>query len=460
MRKLFQVYVKLLLPYECHLKHLNIADCLAKVDSSVYTQNVKSVPSINHEDGEGMDELDEIIQGGKVNGEAAPLSEKSSGRLNSQTSESSTGEISSHDADGTCMQAPSHNEKEQPDIVLPESQSSFPQDMSSDEPLPEISAQETESLLAMPLSPYRAPTQPPVSTGGPSTPSAGQITPPSSFPPPYPPHGSQDWGPPSGQEMFPTHGYPPSYSMDPSSYCPPSHPPQMLSGYHPYNTPTQHDVPMDYHLDMASPMMRSPYDASPYHVGMSPAMHGVPGARHSPYFLRSPMMSRQDPYAMRANDMYQGAAGMTHEWAWQQGRYPTMMHHHGMQASSRPSSAMLPSRLHMSQSGHPTAHHRTSANQSPGPISDMTKQHIQDQVKQAQSRTSEKPPAPSKSSKHETSSKTGPSKTEHGPVLDSLKRPLPDWSGCVEGTKPVLSKRRHLLSMDCGKLFSQLHICV
>jgi hypothetical protein len=44
-----------------------------------------------------------------------------------------------------------------------------------------------------------------------------------------------------------------------------------------------------------------------------------------------------------------------------------------------------------------------------------------------------------------------PNKSEHAQMLDSLKRPLPDWSGCVEGTKPLLCKRKHLLSVDCGK---------
>ncbi len=34
---------------------------------------------------------------------------------------------------------------------------------------------------------------------------------------------------------------------------------------------------------------------------------------------------------------------------------------------------------------------------------------------------------------------------------ENLKRKLPDWSGCVEGTSPQLLKRRVLFSGDCGE---------
>ncbi len=34
---------------------------------------------------------------------------------------------------------------------------------------------------------------------------------------------------------------------------------------------------------------------------------------------------------------------------------------------------------------------------------------------------------------------------------ENLKRKLPDWSGCVEGTSPQLMKRRVLYSGDCGR---------
>ena len=37
-------------------------------------------------------------------------------------------------------------------------------------------------------------------------------------------------------------------------------------------------------------------------------------------------------------------------------------------------------------------------------------------------------------------------------AIDSMRRPLPDWSVCVEGTKPQLVKRRRLFAGDCGEL--------
>ena len=44
-----------------------------------------------------------------------------------------------------------------------------------------------------------------------------------------------------------------------------------------------------------------------------------------------------------------------------------------------------------------------------------------------------------------------PSASSHASsVADSLKRSLPDWSSCVEGTKPQLVKRRKLFSYHCG----------
>ena len=43
------------------------------------------------------------------------------------------------------------------------------------------------------------------------------------------------------------------------------------------------------------------------------------------------------------------------------------------------------------------------------------------------------------------------SKGVPGLSSDATKRSLPDWSNCVEGTKPQLMKRRKLYSVHCGK---------
>lgn len=438
-------YVKLLLPYECHIRHDTVPDCLSKVDSSVF----RDLPLAKKMDVQKDDEcIDTIVQERKMNGEA--VCGQNSRRLNSRTSDSSTGEPSSREREGVVHDLP---DKEEPPLDVSEEPetaavNSYSQDVSSDEPLPEISAQETESLLAMPTSPYL---QPPVTTGVPSTPLSDPTTPPSSFPPPYPPTASQEWGPPSGQDMFPSSGYPSSYPMDVSSYRPPPPPHHLPPGYNPYNPPSQHEVTMDYHLDMHSPMMRSPYDSNPYHMGISATMHGLPGSRPNPYFYRAQMMSRGDPFNIRGNDvMYPGTPGMNPDWGWQQGpQFPSMMHHHSMQSPSRTNPGLQQSqRQHvLQQSSHTSQHH---SNQLPGIAGDTTKQQWQDNTKGSLSRSLDRTNSQTRNAKGEYS-KSGSTKSEHTQDFDSLKRPLPDWSGCIEGTKPLLAKRKHLLSVDCGK---------
>ena len=161
--------------------------------------------------------------------------------------------------------------------------------------------------------------------------------------------------------------------------------------------------------------------------------------------------------------MYPGPPGMNSEWAWQQGSRFPMMHHHGMQSPSRSTPALQQSstsRIHMLQQvSHPASPYRSSSNQSPGPSGDTAKQQWQEQAKAAQSRMMDKTSTPPRSTKGEVT-KTGASKSEQVQMLDSLKRPLPDWSGCVEGTKPHLGKRKHLLSVDCGEYMYMLYVHV
>ena len=435
--------MKLLLPYECHIRHDTVTDCLSKVDSSVF----RDIPLTKKLEVYKDDEcIDTIIPERKMNGEAK--SGQNSRRLNSRTSDSSTGEPNSQERD-ELVQDHVDMEEQPPDVSEEPETASYPQDVSSDEPLPEISAQETESLLAMPASPYL---QPPVTTGVPSTPLSDPTTPPSSFPPPYPPTASQEWGPPSGQDMFPNSGYPSSYPMDASSYRPPH--PHLPPGYNPYNPLSQPEIGMDYHLDMHSPMMRSPYDSNPYHMGISAAIHGLPGSRHNPYLYRAQMMSRGDPFNIRGNDViYSGTPGMNADWGWQQGsQFPSMMHHHSVQSPSRTNPALQQSQRHpMLQHSSHAAQHHSSANQHPGIAGDATKQPWQDSAKGSLSRSLDRTNSQTRSTRGEY--KSGSSKSEHTQDFDSLKRPLPDWSGCVEGTKPLLAKRKHLLSVDCGKYF-------
>ena len=444
MRTLMRFYVKCLLPYECHVRHDTVSDCLSKVDTSIFMRAVFSKEIGTEDDGRVKDP---VVPGRKVNGEAHS---DSSGRLNSQTSDSSAGEKSGQEH---LLLETRDKEETQPSDNPEDTQTtpvdSYPQE-GSDEPLPEISAQETESLLAMPASPTP---QAPATVGVPSTPSAEPATPPS-FPPPYPPHVPQEWG--HHSDMFT--GYPSPYSMDVPSYRPPPPVTPMPPGYNPFAPPSQHEIPIDYHLDMPPPMMRNPYDTNPYHMSVAPVMHGSPSSQPNPFFYRAQMM----PFTMRSNDvLYPTTPGVNSDWAWQHGsQFPGMMHHHGMQLPPRSNQGLQPSatsRIHLlQQPSHPTSQHQSSTNQSPGPGGETTKQQWQEHSKvKSFDRTV--------SSSRGKSEYKASSKSEHAQMLDSLKRPLPDWTSSVEGTKPMLAKRKHLLSVDCGelglKIASAVHTC-
>ena len=442
LRTLMRFYVKFLLPYECHVRHDTVSNCLSKVDTSIFMHTVFSNEIEAKGDARGLDVEAETVQGRKVNGEAHSNSESNSRRLNSQTSDSSAGDNSNQENLMTeCRGKEDIHPSDIPEDSQTTSVDSYPQEVSSDEPLPEISAQETETLLAMPASPSP---QPPVTTVVPTTPSAEPATPPSSFPPPYPPQVSQDWG--QNTDMFA--GYP-SYPMDMPSYRS-SHVAPIPPGYNPFGPPSQHDISMDYHMDMSSPMMRSPYENTPYHIGVPPVMHGSPTSRPNPYHLyRSHMMPR-DPFSMRNSDVpYPTVPGVSSEWAWQQGsHFSGMMHHHPMLPPRSNQGLQSLPRVHLLQpSSHPSSHHRSSANQSPGPGGEVSKQQWQDHSKG-------KSIDRGLSSSRSKPDLKGSTKSEHSQMLDSLKRPLPDWSCCVEGTKPQLAKRKHLLSVDCGKCCS------
>ncbi len=43
---------------------------------------------------------------------------------------------------------------------------------------------------------------------------------------------------------------------------------------------------------------------------------------------------------------------------------------------------------------------------------------------------------------------------------ENIKRRLPDWSGCIEGTSPHLMKRRVLFSGDCGECIAVYSVIV
>ena len=383
----------------------------------------------------------------------------------------------------------------------------YSQGISSTDPLPDITVQEAESLLGMSPSPYPASNQP---AGGPGTPSGTQQNAPSpspSYPPPFhQQQNSRDWPSPapdymSGLDMSdpnmmipPTHvpapsnppGYPPSYPMDPlAGYRPPSHPsPMHPAAYSPYSTPAQAhpDLPPEFqHRIPQSPMMRSRYmSAGHYPPGMSPPMHMGPSPGQqmlepNPYsaHYRPAMMPQPSPMMRRMADMgYPGAAMSPADWQWSRSRFPSPLPPH-MQSSGygrhiaqhpasprlqTPQQAAVMAALHQSQQraspGHPPQQHMHGPHKQ---ILDPIQIHWQDQVKSSQmSKMLEKSlPKPFSAHPGATANKTLPSKPsseqQQHSLMENLKRPLPNWSNCIEGTRPQLVKRKRLLSGDCGE---------
>lgn len=511
LRTLQQYYTKLLLPYECHAKNLNVAECLSRFENSRRESSVGS-PSAVQEEGsrEGMNhtsytntsKVDEspldMLTEGKVNGSPVPHSDQmvAKGKLsqshrggsqdsgdgavmNSQDSQLSTDQESQKPQDDHML--PPVDQK-QSNLDIPEGAQNSVDTYSEDmEPLPDISVQEAESLLGMSPPMYPAPSQPAAPTG-PNAPS-GQNTPSPSYPPHFPPSNSQrggDWGapppppPPNFMDMNDMAAlsaapnppaYPPAYPMDPASGYRP-HSSHMHPGYPP------HELPPDFQA-MPSTIMRSPYSGGgPYH-GMSPhMMHGprVPmdSIAYGPF--PSPMMPQPSPMEIRRMEemsAYASPTGMPMppEWHWHQQQQrsrmlsslpqhmqshsPYQRHHMPQQSSSpRPLTPQQASAINAMQ------HNRSS----PGQPLDPVKIHWQDQIhSKAQAATkvmgrSGSSPKPSHRPEVVQESKTLPVKhSEHSSALEGLKRPLPDWSNCVEGTKPQLVKRRRLFSGDCGK---------
>ena len=513
LKTLQSCYMKLLLPYECHMKNLDLSDCLAKFENSRHgsvgsPSSNKEIERVNHSGGDtpklGDSTLESIMEG-KVNGDSQSLSEEQirgdqrlSQRSHSLDSEASSGRLNNREdlGMGSVQGTPTPSQdggsqmplgldqgsQKQDGLDIPEgSQNSvdtYSQGMSSTEPLPDISVQEAESLLGMSPSPYPTLSQP---TGGPGTPSAQQNTPSPSYPGPphYPQHSNREWTSTGHASDFmsgldPTAmgpapnppAYPPSYPMDPTTgYRPPSHPSPMHPGYSPYSTPTQPELPPEYQQRMQSVMMRSPYHGGSPYPGMSPSMPMGAHPRQmdsnpysSPY--RSPMM----PQPMRRMDeMAYPGMGMPPDWPWQhRSRFPSplpshmqspsyqkhMQHYSSSPRSQNLQQATVPMQQHRASPGHPSSGH-------PSATIDAIKIQWQEQNRSAQAAkvALEKAMAkPVQQSESSPANKTLSSKHyEHLSATESLKRPLPDWNNCVEGTKPQLVKRRRLYSGDCGK---------
>lgn len=535
VRTLQQYYMKMLLPYECHLKNLSLPELLVRFDNTRLAGQTGQTAGekMNHteDDSSKLDDALESLMEVKVNGESHEG--HSDGRLgqrvNSQDSTGSSLQLNSQEesrmnsgmADGASLSQGSVSDRssqKQDTLDIPEgSQNSvdtYSQGMSGIEHLPDISVQEAESVLGEDFSSYPGPSSQP--SGGPGTPSVPNVPSPSAYPPQYPQQNSHARGEwprtvdvvtPGSAECMPVMGdindpsmmgvpppppppppmppsYPPGYSMDPTSgYRPPSHP-SPLHRY-PYSPAAQMDMSPAH-------MMQSPYPGSSPYAGMSPS-GPIPAARQlegspygpNPYAHRSAMMAQPGQMMQRIEDLPPyGPPNMgMHvpppgpEWvAWQQhrARFPAHMaspmqymrhqQHQQFSPSPRPTTPQQAAVLSQMQ-----AHHRASPSGTRSPSGgdiEGVKIHWQDQMKAAQmakmlEKSSPRPSSHSSRSETSTSSnKSTSSRSAHHMILESLKRPLPDWSNCVEGTKPQLVKRRRLFSGDCGECVCACACCV
>ncbi len=290
--------------------------------------------------------------------------------------------------------------------------------------------------------------------GGSGVPSAS-ITPPA-YPPPYP-----------AMDMSGYH---------PASYSPGNYPPYNNSSFH-----RQYDVPPDFPPGMASSMMRLPFPSShgPY-AGIPP--HRTPmdyhGHAYHPHMVHHAMGGMRDP------SMYPGGLhGMSPgEWHWQQQQQQRQQQQQHIQRLQQQQQAINVMRQQqaalaaMQQSSNRSSpglppHSGGSPSMDPGgkgsgsnQWQDQNHPHkgLPSKVHHHSERLIASSPKPMPKH-HEPSAleKAALSKAHHHHhepssvaaqlAAEAHKRSHPDWSNCVEGTKPLLVKRRRLYGFNCGE---------
>ena len=314
----------------------------------------------------------------------------------------------------------------------------------------------------------------------------------------------------TGAAVPPNHpsanAYPPSYPMDPSIGYPSSMPP----GYHPYNSPSPHppyNIPTPPpNFQHPSTMMRMPYGNGGHYPGMPPSMampSHMPMDYHTAGSYRTSVMTPHGPISMREMaQQYPGPHNMSPEWHWQQ-RLSSLPPHlqstysRQMAAAQQNANAMRQQQLvamhhhhqQQQQQQQQHAHHSMRGSPSHGASMDAVKIHMQDQnfarnrsaemVKMLTERTSSSSSSSPRPSHHRPEVSGSESKQQHlqqqqlqhqhhhhhhhhqhhqqllhskaAEQAKAMRRSLPDWSNCVEGTKPHLVKRKRLNAIDCGK---------
>ena len=559
LRNIQQYYLKLLLPYECHLNSQDLSSCLGKLDNSRHsslssplshkstTENNSdsSKDRVNHLSDNKFDRNNSMES--RVNGESLLVPPGAGSRpTNLLDGEHLVERVSSEGANSVHM----NNSTAGKGVVDPAQQSQQQQGIRGEggvnaatpkpainslnheevgysedsqdsvdtysqaamaEPLPEMTVQEAESVLGMSPLPY------PMAQDGPATPSAG-VPSPLAYPSSHFPHGGPNV-PPSGHQPgtpgsvgTPTSGRAggagtdgsggQGYNMEmndiggastPAAPNPPSYPPPYPSmdmpGYHPSYGPgnypgnfnssfhRQYNVPPEFHPGMPSPMMRGPpYSRSPY--SSMPPM----GGHRNPMDFRGyhPHMMHQGmgPGGMRDPSMYPGPPhGMSPDWNWHQQQQqqqhqrqqmaslPSHLQHSHIYQRMQQQQQLNAMRQHQQQQAAMAAMQQASNRGSPSLSSSSpsldhhsTKSQWHDASQSHKSMTSKV-----LSEKLTSSPKLPPKHPEGGSMdnkglavsksaeVEGLKRTHPDWTNCVEGTKPQLMKRRKLYGYNCGE---------
>eukprot|EP00731_Ephydatia_muelleri_P032139 Em0023g646a len=461
-------YVKVVLPYECQLKGWDMAECIqcfrvamhyvARTGEASRLKNATS--AVLGATGDSRDTFEpektngDVLSSGR---DQIDIHRRLSQRTSSQDSDTSGFQGEGQELTHTVSHNPPRlggQQQQQPPGRRKQEAYEFADGASQgsveDEPLPDIGVQEAESLLGMQY-------LPPMGGTGPGTP-GGQNTPsPSPYTPQYQSTSRGEW---PGADMVPNTdvselgiipghpppAYPPSYPMDPAAAM--------------YRIRTQR---LRHDEGGVSGGTGGPY---PGMMSLGPPPGMDPASSYPQHYMMSP---QQQQMAMYRHGMEMGYPGHGIPAEWQQ----QWRHHNRVtpipphmqvqyQRSSQPSTSPRP--LHPQQGGPAlpsSSASSTTQQQSSSPHqSDVMRAHWQEQQGQGKGASAKLPGSPSPKPKLEVQSPSSLGGSKGQPAvksaemqvaaIDSMRRPLPDWSVCVEGTKPQLVKRRRLFAGDCG----------
>ena len=457
----------MLLPYECVISNTNIRDCLAQYETSRRgsTDSISSPLSTSGMDMNQSDRVDQLRQNvptaDRVNCDTTPSVPVPQGKSVAEEGEvtdqnghfggfaESQGKPSpqltslldhrSRDGGGGGMLARTEDGL----MGFSEDSQGSLESMSSSQPLPDISVQDAESVLGIPTSTGNLSTQNSSSSSYPSY-QGGREWPSDYTPNMDLPTGGGDMA------MMGRPPYPSPHHMDMPGYPP----------YHPYSH--RQDYP-----DYRQGMVYRPYPgvmgpgghvsmdySSPYQSGMMPGGMGMMRPRmDGPADIGYTVPPSHGP-AVGDWHLYQRMR-MAGPHQLQRMMYPQQHQHHihapPASSSPRPTPPPPPPQMMGPQIEY---HHTTPRQMNRGADT------MRNQWEEQRSGTSKH--APTTATKPELRGDVKQEKGGEGEGRTSTlssgseastasKRPIPEWSGCVEGTKPQLVKRRRLNCDHCGE---------